>query len=660
MILWRDPWSLSALLLVAGLVLFYVWARRERARALAEFVAAPLQPAVTSGVDPRRRTLRAGVLVAAAALMVLALAGPMWGFRWEQVRRQGIDLVIALDTSRSMLATDVKPNRLARAKLAVRDLVAEARSDRLALVPFAGTAFLQCPLTLDTGAFLQSLDAVEVGIIPRGGTALGAAIDASLDAFEGKEASHQAIVLITDGESHEGDLDAAVAKAKERGVRIFTVGIGTREGELIPGDKGGFFKDRKGQVVKSRLDQETLERIAVDTGGVYLQAAGAGLGLPELYRDHIATMDKRELESTLEKRFEQRYQLPLGLAFLLLVIEPLLGERRALGAWRRWRGTAAAAALAALSVGWLDPHASAREGNRLYDAGKYDDAVQRYNQALVDEPDSPALHFNLGDARYKSGKYDDALASFGKAAPGDSAPARTARVAYNVGNTKFRQGEAMESSEPQKALALWSEALLDYRRALGADPDDGDAKFNYELVERKIAALRKKLEDQQQNKQDQSQDKQDKQGEQDKQQQQGDKDQGEHNEKQQGQDQQDKQQQQAGQEGQDKQDQEEKQHQAQQPDQNQEKDEEKQNDASEQAAKDRQERGQQGEGSGQQEQQEQGEKQEGAQAKAGEAREMTADEAAALLDAQRTQEVQPGEIAARQQKARVAEPAEDW
>ena len=220
--------------------------------------------------------------MAATAFLVFALAGPMWGFRWEQVRREGIDLVIALDTSRSMLATDVKPNRLARAKLAVRDLVAEARGDRLALVPFAGSAFLECPLTLDTGAFLEALDAIEVGIIPRGGTALPAAIDQSLDAFEGRQANHQAIVLITDGESHEGDLDAAVGRAKERGVRIFSVGIGTTEGELIPADGGSFVKDRKGQVVKSRLD-EPPSRGSRPTPACLPPRGRSGLGLAELY-----------------------------------------------------------------------------------------------------------------------------------------------------------------------------------------------------------------------------------------------------------------------------------------------------------------------------------------------------------------------------------------
>jgi Ca-activated chloride channel family protein len=657
---WRDPWVLAALVVVAGLAAFFVWARRERARALARFVAAALQPSVAPDVDPRRRTLRAGLLVTATACLVFALAGPMWGFRWEQVRREGIDLVVALDTSRSMLATDVKPNRLARAKLAVRDLVAEARGDRLALVPFAGTAFLECPLTLDTGAFLEALDAIEVGIIPRGGTALPAAIDQSLDAFEGKQANHQAIVLITDGESHEGDLDAAVGRAKERGVRIFTVGIGTTEGELIPGEGGAFVKDRKGQVVKSRLDEATLERIATDTGGVYLHAAGPGLGLADLYTKHIATLDKRELESTLERRYELRYQLPLALAFLLLLFEPFVGERRAPVAsrrgWRGWRGAAAAVLLAGVSVGWFDAHATAREGNRLYDAGKYDEAAEHYNQALVDDPDSPRLHFNLGDARYKAGKYEDALAAFGQAPGGDADAGRTARLAYNVGNTKFRQGEAAEAKEPQKALGLWADALVAYRHALGADPDDVDAKFNHELVEKKIAALKKKLEEQRKQQQ-QKQDKQDGQKDQQEQQQQA----------QQQQPQQPQQQQQDQQDQNGQQDQ-----QAKQPDQQQQGD---QKTAEDQQAKNDQQQdrqgGQQDAQEGTQDQQHQqganahegeGKGATGGDAATGEGRpgEMTAREAAALLDAQRTQEVQPGELVRRQQGARVAEPLEDW
>lgn len=341
MIQWRDPLALAALVLVPALALFLVWSFRRRRQALDRFVATGLLAAVAPDADPRRRTLRAVLLGAAVLAVVVALGGPMWGFRWQQVQREGIDLLVALDTSKSMLATDVKPNRLARAKLAVRDLLAEIGGDRIGLVAFAGTAFLQCPLTLDFGAFEQSLEAVEAGIIPRGGTSLAAAIDAALAGFEGRQAEHQALIVITDGENTEGDVDEAVQRAVERGVKIYTVGIGTADGELIPLDQGGFVKDRKGQVVKSRLDETALQKIATDTGGAYLHATDTSFGLAELYRDYIATMEKRELASTLERRFEHRFQWPLVLAFALLVLEPLVGERRppvraTRAARRRW------------------------------------------------------------------------------------------------------------------------------------------------------------------------------------------------------------------------------------------------------------------------------------------------------------------------------------
>jgi len=339
---WRDPLSLAALALVPALVLFLVWSLRRRRQALATFVEAGLLPAVTPDLDPRRRRLRSVLLCLAVLLLGVALAGPMWGFRWQQVQREGIDLIVAIDTSRSMLATDVKPNRLARAKLAVQDLLAQVGGDRVGLVAFAGSAFLQCPLTLDFGAFSQSLEAIEAGIIPRGGTNLAAAIDTSLEAFEGRQAEHQALVIITDGEDHGSDLDDAIKRATDRGVKLYTVGIGTSDGELIPLEQGGFLKDRAGQVVKSRLDETTLQKIANDTGGAYLHATDTAFGLTELYRDYIATMEKRELASTLERRFEHRFQWPLLIAFMLLLIEPVVGERRpesrgANGRGFRWR-----------------------------------------------------------------------------------------------------------------------------------------------------------------------------------------------------------------------------------------------------------------------------------------------------------------------------------
>jgi Ca-activated chloride channel family protein len=338
MIEWRESLALAALVLVPAAALFFWWAFRERERVLETFVDAALLPTVAPDYDRRRHRTRAGILLATIAALVLAIAGPMWGFHWEEIHREGIDLVVALDTSKSMLTTDVAPNRLARAKLAVQDLLAVLQGDRIGLVAFAGSAFVQCPLTLDRNAFAESLAAVEVGLIPRGGTNLTEAVDTGLEAFEGHQGSHQALVLITDGEDHEGSLADAIKHATDRGVKVFTVGIGTTEGELVPVEGGGYLKDRKGQVVKSRLDEDTLKKLALDTGGVYLHAAGADLGLSELYRDHIATMEKRDLASTLERRYEHRFQIPLALAIVLAIAEAFVGERRrTVARWWPWR-----------------------------------------------------------------------------------------------------------------------------------------------------------------------------------------------------------------------------------------------------------------------------------------------------------------------------------
>jgi Ca-activated chloride channel family protein len=328
---WRVPQALWLLGLVPLSGAFFAWAMRRRRLALERFAEARLLATLTPDLDQRRQYWRAALLLTALALLIVALAGPKWGFHWEEVRREGIDLVVALDTSRSMLAEDIKPNRLERAKLAVEDLLRQLQGDRVGLVAFAGSAFVQCPLTLDYGAFGESLRAIDVGIIPRGGTALAEAIDAGVAAFEGHESKYEALVLITDGESHEGDAKQAAQKAADQGIKIYTVGIGTSDGEIIPTNSNGqrgFLKDRHGNVVKSRLDDATLKQIATTTGGAYVHAQGADLGLDELYKEYISKMDRRELKSGMERRYEERFQLLLLAAIALLAVEPFLGERR--------------------------------------------------------------------------------------------------------------------------------------------------------------------------------------------------------------------------------------------------------------------------------------------------------------------------------------------
>jgi len=318
--------------LVPLLILFYLWAFRRKRRALEVFAEAHLVPSITATVSFFRQKIKAFLTVLAVVFLILAIIGPKWGFRWQEAKRRGIDIMVCLDTSKSMLTEDVKPNRLARAKLAVKDLLNLLTGDRIGLIAFAGTAFVQCPLTLDYGAFSLSLDRIDTNIIPRGGTNLASAITTAMEAFGTKGKKHKALIIITDGESHEGAPEESAKKTAEAGIKIFCVGIGTKEGELITiiDEQGNrtFLKDRQGQVVKSKLDEVTLQKVALATGGSYVRASGAEFGLDIIYKEKIAKMEKKELESKLQKRYEERFQIPLIIAFLLIVMETFINDRK--------------------------------------------------------------------------------------------------------------------------------------------------------------------------------------------------------------------------------------------------------------------------------------------------------------------------------------------
>ncbi len=521
---WRNADLYWLLVLVAGVAGVMIYSSMRRGAALRGFAEESLADRLGRGLSDRRRAVRLVMRVIALVAVVVALAGPKWGFHWEEVRRQGIDLLVAMDTSRSMLAVDVKPNRLERAKLAVLDLLPRLHGDRIGLVAYAGTAFLESPLTLDYAAFARSLRALQVGIIPRGGTSLTRAIETSLEGFEARQGKYEALILITDGEDHEGDALEAAKKAAERGVKIYTVGIGTPEGEILPlsGGAGGYVKDRKGQVVKSRLNESLLRDLALETGGAYVRGLGPQLGLDQVFDEHIAKMERREVDSGLERRYEERFQFPLLIALFLLFVESLIGERKRessrarIAGWRerlsRMRG--AGTVLLAVSMLWSasEVHAGLLEGEpdpintgvELFEKGEYEEAVAEFGDALVESPASPLLQFNLAAALYKQGRYDDAVPPLEKVVA-DGGAEWSAPANYNLGNAHFRLGSDAEGSDPNKALESWGQALVAYRRAMAADPAMGDVKFNYELVERRITELQERLEQEQQE-QEQEQD----------------------------------------------------------------------------------------------------------------------------------------------------------
>lgn len=312
--------------------IFLVLAYRSRKKALSLFAQTSLVKKLTKTVSTARQKLKLWLIFCGFVFIVFSLLRPQWGFHWEEVKRQGLDIIIAIDTSKSMLAQDVKPNRLERSKLAVKDLLKKLKGDRIGLIAFAGSAFLQCPLTVDYNGFVLSLNDLDVNTIPQGGTSLARAIKEAIRSFEGGIKKYQVLVFITDGESHEGDTLAMAEEAKKRGIKIFCIGIGTKQGELIPlvSEEGGmrFLKDEQGNVVKSRLDEETLQKIALMTGGSYVRATGAQFGLDLIYEEKLSKMEKRELESKMSKQYEERYQWFLLIGILFILIEPFINESK--------------------------------------------------------------------------------------------------------------------------------------------------------------------------------------------------------------------------------------------------------------------------------------------------------------------------------------------
>lgn len=334
-----DPLWLAALALVPLLGLAFWAGARARRRALERFAESALVERLTASVSRRGRLAKAGALLAAVGLAVVALARPQFGTRVETVRARGQDVMVALDLSQSMLAEDVSPNRLERAKLAVMRLMRQLDGDRIGLVAFAADAFVQSPLTIDYGAAAMFLGAMEPDLMPIQGTNLGEALRVSLDALEeAREA--RVLVVVTDGEDHEGEVDVQLQRARDMGVRIHTVGLGSADGVPIPqfdeqGRQQGFLRDDEGTVVTTRLDEATLERVAEATGGRYVAVGPGGSAFDDLV-DEVARADGEELDAEQVTRFEEQFQIFLAPALLLLVLELLIADRRTRSA--EWTG----------------------------------------------------------------------------------------------------------------------------------------------------------------------------------------------------------------------------------------------------------------------------------------------------------------------------------
>jgi Ca-activated chloride channel family protein len=323
---------LFGLLLVPALGAFFWGTRQARRRALAQFGDFALVQKLSATLSRRGRAAKSILMLMAVAFLVLALARPQFGTRVETVRSEGRDVMVALDVSRSMLAEDVAPNRLERARLEIMRILQRLDGDRIGLVAFAGNAFVQSPLTVDYGAATLFLNAMHPDLIPIQGTNLGEALTVALDAFEEGTRDQRVLIVVTDGEDHEGEIEEALERALDEGVQIHTVGIGSLDGVPIPefdasGVRSGFIRDEGGTVVTTRLDESTLEHVAQATGGRYFPALGPGANLDPLVEE-ITGGEGRELEAREITQFDEQFQIFLSLALVLLLAEGLIPERR--------------------------------------------------------------------------------------------------------------------------------------------------------------------------------------------------------------------------------------------------------------------------------------------------------------------------------------------
>ncbi|MBF0224074.1 MAG: VWA domain-containing protein [Desulfobacterales bacterium] len=494
-------------------ILFFVFYYFEKIRRkhLESFASKSLLPKLLENVSPFQRKLKYALLILSVFFLFMALAMPQAGFTWVEVKRKGIDILIILDSSKSMLSNDIKPNRLERSKLGIIDFISKLEGDRVGLIPFSGDAFLMCPLTMDYEIFREILNDVDVNILPKGGTDIANAIKKASDALE-ESSNNKILILISDGEDLTGDGIKAAKEASEKDIKIYTAGIGTPYGELIPiqNKDGGisFLKDENGNTVKSRLDEETLKTIATSTGAIYAPFGRNGEGLDYIYQHKLSLFPKQKLDERMMKVPIHRFQWPLSLALIMLFIDFIIEGRKFKKikvpvietAGRRLKKNINGVLF--LLIGFLFfcgyADASVLGAYKDYKDGDYLKAKEKYKEASAKDPNNSLIYFNLGASAYKNNDYDEAEKAFLKTLQTTDNLSLQNNAYYNLGNTLYRQGEKTVQTDSSNTIAQWKKSLQAYQDAIKLNPKDKDSEFNYSIVKKRL----EELEKQQQQKKD--------------------------------------------------------------------------------------------------------------------------------------------------------------
>ncbi|WP_300456893.1 VWA domain-containing protein [Desulfobacula sp.] len=469
-----HPYLLNLLWTLIPVLGIMIYGMLKRKKIVSGFAGDSMFSLIIPGFDPRRRWIKTGLIILASGFAMVALAGPQWGYRWEKTTQKGVDIMIALDCSKSMLAQDIKPNRLERAKREIIDLLRMMKSDRAGLVAFSGRALLQCPLTLDHEAFNIFLKVLEPGFLPVGGTNLDAAIKTSYDGFEKMSDTQKAIIIITDGESTAGDVEETAKDMVKLGIKIFCIGVGDLQGAPIPDENGGFKKDVSGNIILSRVDEAGLKKLATITGGAYVRSVAGDMDLDVIYTDKIlGTMERKTLTSGKKKVWENRYQWFLFPCLVLLLIEFIFSSKKKYSRLSVFVFVFGMSFFGAQNfpVYAQTVSSSVKQGIKAFDEQNYEQAQKHFIDAQLADPEKAALYYNIGAAAYMSQDYEQAKKNFMQAATSDDIQLRQDAL-YNLANTHYRLGEL-------------DEAIKGYEKVLKEFPGDIQAKENLELARQK-------------------------------------------------------------------------------------------------------------------------------------------------------------------------------
>ncbi len=492
-----NPTVLYGLFALPFVVLFFVWVFKRKKRLLSRLGSWDLVQRLIDSTSRSKQVTKVMLLIIAIGLLLFSMSRPQYGSIERPIRRKGVDIFIAIDTSVSMLAQDIKPNRLARAKEQLKGLIHRLRGDRVGIITFAGTAFVQCPLTLDYGLAQNILDTVEVDSVPVQGTAIGTAIHTATKAFERSAKGEKVLVLLTDGEDHDTDPIGAAKQAAKEGIKIYSIGIGSEKGEPIRLPDGSFKQDTEGHTVNSRLDLALLQKLAQITGGKTIKANPKGsLELDAIYSD-IGLIQKKPLRSRTYTIYEERFQYFLLPVILLLIIDMLMSDRK-----RTVQKVATLMLIIPFLFGFkLTDSLSnlTHAGNVAYKNKKFDKALEFYKNAQVESPEAPELHFNIGNVLLGKKKYDEAIKEYERASAIFKDPARMAAAHYNIGVAQYRTAQRLASmGKLPDAIKKLGEAMASNQLAMKRNPTDPDPKFNYEQCKRLLKQLMEKMKKQEQ------------------------------------------------------------------------------------------------------------------------------------------------------------------